>query len=139
MSRHATFEGMAKEVPIGTRAEIARTVEMKHTLKHHADFLPPVLTTPDMIGWMEFACFEATRPFEEHGETTVGTHINVSHRAPTGVGATVRATAVLEKVNGRFYIFRVQAWEGDRLIGEGTVDRAFVHVGKFLEKHSVAK
>jgi fluoroacetyl-CoA thioesterase len=130
---------MAKPVPIGTRAEVTRKVELKNTLKHHHEKLPPVLTTPDMIGWMEFACYQATIPFEEDGETTVGTHIDVSHRAPTGVGATVRATAVLEKIDGRFHIFRVQAWEGERLIGEGTVDRAFVHVSRFMDKHAVPK
>ena len=130
---------MPKPIPIGTRAEVTRTVEPRHTLTHHHEVLPPVLTTPDMIGWMEFACYQAAIPFQEEGETTVGTHINVSHRAPTGVGATVRATAELEKINGRFYIFRVQAWEGERLIGEGTVDRAFVHVPSFLQKHAVRK
>lgn len=130
---------MPKDVPIGTRAEVTRVVKVENTLQHHHDVLPPVLTTPDMIGWMEFACYQATIPFQEDGETTVGTHINVSHRAPTGVGATVKATAELEKVNGRFYIFRVRAWEGGRLIGEGTVDRAFVHVPSFMEKHAVKK
>lgn len=130
---------MSKPIPVGTRAEVVRTVELKHTLRAHLEILPPVLTTPDMIGWMEFACYQAAVPFCEPGETTVGTHINVSHRAPTGVGATVRATAVLEKINGRFHIFRVQAWEGERLIGEGTVDRAFVHVGGFMDKHRVPK
>ncbi|HWK31188.1 MAG TPA: hypothetical protein VNR20_03790, partial [Terriglobales bacterium] len=71
---------MPKPIPIGTRAEVTRTVELRHTLKHHHDVLPPVLTTPDMIGWMEFACNQAAIPFQEDGETTVGTHINVSHR-----------------------------------------------------------
>ena len=69
----------------------------------------------------------------------MGTAIHVTHRAPTGVGATVRATAELEKIEGRFLIFRVFAEENGRIIGEGHVHRSFVHVPSFMAKHSVAK
>lgn len=129
---------MTKDVPLGTHAEVVRTVELANTLQgHHAD-LPPVLSTPNMIGWMEFACYLATESFCEPGEITVGTAIHVSHRLPTGIGSRVVSRAVLEKIEGRFYRFRVTAHEGDRLLGEGTVDRAFVHVERFMGKHKVA-
>ena len=62
---------MARPVPLGTSAEVTRTVEFKNTLTAHHEKLPPVLTTPDMIGWMEFACYLATEPFCEGDETTV--------------------------------------------------------------------
>jgi fluoroacetyl-CoA thioesterase len=125
---------MAKPVPIGTKAEVQRAVEFQHTLKAAYDPLPPVFSTPSMIGMMEWACFEATRNYCEDGEITVGTHINVSHRAPCGVGNMVKADAVLEKIDGRFHIFRVTAWHKDTLLGEGYVHRAFVNVWKFMEK-----
>ncbi len=130
---------MARPVPIGTKAESILKVELRHTLQGLDKRLPPVLSTPHMIGWMEHACFLATEPFQEDGEITVGTAIHVTHRAPTGVGATVRATAELEKIEGRFLIFRVFAEESGRIIGEGHVHRAFVHVASFMAKHSVAK
>ena len=130
---------MAKTVPIGTRAKVQRVVEFTHTLKALQNDLPPVLSTPTMIGIMELACFEATKDFCEDDEITVGTHINVSHRAPTGVGSVVVAEAVLEKVDGRFHIFRVTARHNDLLLGEGHVHRAFVSVGKFMEKQRLGK
>jgi fluoroacetyl-CoA thioesterase len=125
---------MAKPVPIGTRAMVRRVVEFKHTLKYLHDPLPPVLSTPSMIGVMEYACFEATVDYCEGDEITVGTHINVSHRSPTGVGSIVVAEAVLEKIDGRFHIFKCTAKVEDLLLGEGYVHRAFVSVEKFKQK-----
>src|SRR3954471_15484868 len=127
---------MAREVPLGTSAKVRRVVEFKHTLAAHGE-LPPVLSTPNMITMMEWACFEATKGFCEGDEITVGTHINVSHRAPTGVGNIVVAEAVLEKIDGRFHIFRVTAKHDDVLLGEGHVHRAFVSVGKFMQKQGL--
>ncbi len=98
---------MAKPIPIGTRAEVEKRVEFKNTLTAWREELPPVLSTPNMIGWMEAAGFEALLPFCEGDEVSVGTAINVIHRAATGIGATVKCEAVLEEFDGRFYTFRV--------------------------------
>jgi fluoroacetyl-CoA thioesterase len=125
---------MPKQPPIGVRAEIEKTVQFENTLTHFMASLPPVLTTPNMIGWMEFACLKALEPFCEGDEVTVGTAIHVSHRAPTGIGSKVRAEAVLERVEGRFYIFRVTAHDERQMIGDGLIHRAFVSVGKFMGK-----
>jgi fluoroacetyl-CoA thioesterase len=125
---------MAKDVPVGTRYEVTQVVEHKHTLAAHNPELPPVLSTPWMIAWMEFACFEAQRPFCEDGETTVGTAIHVDHRAPATVGQTVTANAVLEKIEGRFFIYRVSARCQQQTIGSGTVHRAVVNVKRFMLK-----
>ena len=123
-----------REVPIGTRAEVERLVEHKHTLAAHNPALPPVFSTPHMIGLMELACFEAQKQFCDPGEITVGTAIHIEHRAPTTVGATVKAEAILERLDGRFFIFRVRAWDERRDIGFGTVHRAVVDLNKFREK-----
>ncbi len=130
---------MAKPVPPGARAEIEETVAFEHTLaKHHADF-PPVYSTPDMIRLMETACYFALQPFAEADEITVGTHINVVHKAAAGVGTKVKAEAVMQSFDGRFYTMRVRAWaeNGNAVaieLGSGTVGRAFVSVSKFMER-----
>src|SRR5271165_2312066 len=126
--------GMAKPVPIGTRAEVERTVEFKHTLSAWKAELPPVLSTPNMIGWMEAAGYDALLPFCEGDEVSVGTAINIVHRAATGVGSVVKCEAVLESLNGRFYTFRVSAHNGAEVLGHGTIARAIVSKGKFEEK-----
>lgn len=125
---------MAKEIPIGARATAEETVEFKHTLTAHHPELPPVYSTPDMIRLMETAGFLALHPYCEGDEITVGTAIHVEHRAASGIGAKIRAEAVLESFDGRFYTLRVTAWDDVQEIGRGTVDRAVVSIGKFLEK-----
>jgi fluoroacetyl-CoA thioesterase len=87
-----------------------------------------------MIGLMETAAFQALQPYCEGDEISVGTAINIQHRAASGVGAQITAEAVLESFDGRFYTFRVTAHDYVQEIGQGTVGRAIVSVGKLLEK-----
>jgi predicted thioesterase len=121
---------MAKEIPLGVRGTMEEKVEHKHTLNYHNPALPPIYSTPNMIGLMEQAAFVAMAPYSDAGEISVGTAINIEHRAATTLGATVKAEAVLESQNGRFYVFRVTAHNGEREIGRGTVTRTFVNPGK---------
>ncbi len=93
-----------------------------------------MLSTPHMVGWMEAAGFHALLPFCEGDEVSVGTAINVAHRAPTGIGATVKSEATLEAFDGRFYTFRVSAHNGTEVIGHGTIARAIVSKARFAEK-----
>ena len=125
---------MAKQVPIGTRAQVARRVEHHHTLNAWKAELPAVLSTPMMIGWMESAGYEALLPFCEGDEISVGTSINIVHRAATVEGSTVICEAVVESFDGRFYTFRVSASNGDEVIGNGTIGRAIVSRAKFEER-----
>jgi len=125
---------MAKEIPIGARAEAQETVEFKHTLTGPSPELPPVYSTPDMIRLMETAAFHALQPYCEGDEITVGTSINIQHRAASGIGAHIRAEAALESFDGRFFTLRVTARDDVQEIGQGTVGRAVVSVGRFLKK-----
>ena len=115
------------------------TVSHEHTLNHHHPELPAIYSTPHMIGLMEWAAATAMKPYCSPGEVSVGTAINIEHRAPTVVGQRVRAEARLESTKGRFYVFRVTAHNGTHLIGCGTVTRAFVNPEKVAEKFAQAE
>jgi predicted thioesterase len=123
-----------KPVPIGARGEAEETAEFRHTLTSHHPELPPVYSTPDMIRLMETAAFHALQPYCEGDEITVGTAINIEHRAASGIGARIRAQAVVEAFDGKFYTVRVTARDDENEIGRGTVGRAVVSVGKFVER-----
>jgi fluoroacetyl-CoA thioesterase len=125
---------MAREVPIGSRGEAEETVEFKHTLTAHHPELPPVYSTPDMIRLMETAGFYALHPFSDAGEVNVGTSIHIEHRSAVGVGTHVKATAVVESFDGRFYVLRVSAVAGDKEIGRGTIGRAIVNLSRMRSK-----
>src|SRR5215470_3826356 len=127
---------MPKQVPIGVRGAAEATVKHEHTLNYHHKELPPIFSTPHMIGLMEWAAATALMPFCEEGEISVGTAINVEHRAPTTVGARVTTDAVLESSNGRFFVFRVSAHNGVEEIGRGTVTLTFVHPAKVAARYA---
>jgi fluoroacetyl-CoA thioesterase len=125
---------VAREIPVGARGEAEETVAFEHTLSAHHPELPAVYSTPDMIRLMETAAFQALQPYLEGDEITVGTSIHIDHRAASGIGARVKAEAVLESFDGRFYALRVTARDQVREIGRGTVGRAVVRLGTFVEK-----
>lgn len=125
---------MARDIPIGARGEAEETVEFKHTLTSHHPELPPVYSTPHMIRLMETAAFRALQPYCEGDEITVGSSINIEHRAASGIGARIKAEAELESFDGRFYILRVMARDDAQEIGRGTVGRAVVSISRFVEK-----
>jgi len=123
-----------KPVPIAARAEAEETVEFEHTLTSHHPQLPPVYSTPDMIRLMETAAFLAIQPYCEGDEISVGTAINIEHRAASGIGSKIKAEAMVEAFDGRFYTVRVSARDDVQEIGRGTVGRAVVSMKEFIEK-----
>src|ERR1700733_10990861 len=96
--------------------------------------VPRVLSTPQMILFMERACRNLILPMLEPGHDTVGTHVNVSHCAAAPMGSTVIFAAELAKVTNRRVEFRVKARLGEKMVGEGTHERAVIEVRRFAEK-----
>src|ERR1700752_5120926 len=116
-SKRRRGSGMAKAGPMGPGEEAEETAEFQHTLTAHHPALPPVYSTPDMIRLMETGAFVALQPFIEGDEITVGASIQVEHRAASGIGTRVKAEAVVESFDGRFYTVRVSASDGTQEIG----------------------
>ena len=121
-----------KQLRMGLAKIFTRPVEFRRTIAYYDKRLPPVLSTPSMIGQMEVAAALLLQPFLPKGAISVGTHINVSHRAPAILGERVRATARFQRAykprnsRGLRYLFETEAHVGKRLIGAGTVERAVV-------------
>src|SRR5580704_468276 len=105
---------------------------------HSITFLGPegarVLSTPQMILFMERTCRNLILPMVDPGHDTVGTHVNVSHSAAAPMGSKVTFFAELVAVKDRRAEFRVEARLGDRIVGEGTHQRAIIEVARFAEK-----
>ena len=94
----------------------------------------PVLATPMMMALMENAAMLAVRDALPEGCTTVGGHIESSHLKPSKVGNVIRAEAEVTKVDGKKIVFKVSAYSGDTLLGEGTHLRFIVDRDKFMSK-----
>ena len=93
-----------------------------------------VFATPAMVALMENAAMKAVAPSLPEGSTTVGAMMNTTHVKPSGMGETIRATAILEEVEGRKLTFSVKAEDGKGVIGEGTHIRYVVDKERFLSK-----
>jgi len=86
-----------------------------------------VLSTPGMIGMMEYAATSLAMLHIAPGTTTVGFEICVKHVAGAPEGARCVARAVLsEVVDERKLRFAVEVLEGERTIGVGTHERRVV-------------
>jgi fluoroacetyl-CoA thioesterase len=95
-----------------------------------------VLSTPSMIGLMEGAALNAVAALLTDGQITVGTRVDIRHLAATPLGMTVRARAELLEIDGRRLVFRVEAFDAQEKIGEGTHERAIVDPQRLLARVS---
>ncbi len=93
--------------------------------------LPPVLSTPRMIGYLERTAHLGVLPYLKEGQTTVGTVVNVKHLAATPVGMAVRFRAELTALDGRRLTFKVEAWDAVEKIAEGEHERFIIDTARF--------
>ena len=94
----------------------------------------PVLATPAMMALMENAAMLAVKDELPEGCTTVGGHIESSHLKPSKIGDKVTATAEVTKINGKKIEFKIAAYSGETLLGEGTHLRFIVDKEKFMSR-----
>jgi predicted thioesterase len=83
---------------------------------------------------MENAAMLAVDDELPEGCTTVGGHIQSSHLKPSKIGDKVSATAEVTKVDGKKIEFKVAAYSGETLIGEGTHLRFIVDRETFMSR-----
>lgn len=116
------------------------TVADRHTVPHVAPdwpgfaAMPPVLATAMMVGFIEQTCIQALRPYLPPEQRTVGTHVDVSHVAPTPAGMAITARIELVAVDGRMLEFRVVCHDEAGLIGEGMHRRAIIDADRFMQR-----
>ncbi|MEV4118368.1 hotdog domain-containing protein [Micromonospora sp. NPDC049645] len=118
----------------GLTAQIELTVTDADTAQAVGSGDVPVLGTPRVLALAEAATVAATATGMPPGSTTVGTRVELEHLAPTVVGRTVRAQALLATVDGRRLSFEVTVSDGDQTVARGRVDRIMVDRQRFVER-----
>ena len=93
--------------------------------------MPEVFATGFMVGLMEWTCIQLLEPHLDEGEGSLGTHIDVSHKAATPVGFTVTVEAECIEVRGPRLRFKLVAHDGVDEIGAGTHERFIVVWDRF--------
>ena len=94
----------------------------------------PVLATPRLLALAEAATVGATASRMPPGTTSVGTRIELDHKAATAIGRTVIAEARLAKADGRRLFFEIVVREGDVVVADGRIERVVVDRQRFIEK-----
>ena len=84
---------MKSSPKVGSVGEVQFTVEKQHAIDFADQQMPAVLSTPWLVWFLEHAVREAVLQYLEPGESTVGTHIDVRHLAPTPLGERVTCRA----------------------------------------------
>ncbi|MEH0932702.1 thioesterase family protein [Micromonospora sp. CPCC 205558] len=118
----------------GLTAQVELTVTDADTAQAVGSGDVPVLGTPRVLALAEAATVAATATGMPPGSTTVGTRVELEHLAPTVVGRTVRAQALLAAVDGRRLSFEVTVSDGDQTVARGRVERILVDRGRFVER-----
>lgn len=125
---------MKHTVTVGMKKKVNAQVTDKDTAIAFGSGLVNVMATPKMIALMENAAYKAAASGLPEGYTTVGTHMDATHTAPTPVGMEVYATAKVTDVDGKKLTFSVKAYDQDGLIGKGTHTRFIVQQKKFDDR-----
>ena len=84
---------------VGTTGRAACRVESANTAPNMGSGDLAVFATPSMIALMESAASKSVLPLLNPGETTVGTHMDVTHTSATPVGMEIRAESRLEEID----------------------------------------
>ena len=97
--------------------------------------MPRVFATGYLVGLVEWTCIQAVNPhIDWPREQTVGTHVDLSHSAPTPPGCSVTVEVELMEVDGRRLLFRVSVRDDVAVVSEGTHARFVIDAERFNAK-----
>lgn len=130
----ARYHNDMKAIPVGAQERRRVLVTPETAIDFLGDERARVLSTPHMIGFMEWAARNALLPYLDEGEDSVGTMVHVRHLAATPVGMSVEFTATVKEVNGRRVLFHVEARDEKELAGEGTHERFVAEIARLASR-----
>ena len=121
-------------ITLGMKALQKETVTENNTAQMLGSGGLAVYATPAMLLLMEKTCYLCVQDSLEHGQSTVGTQVNISHESATPLGCQVVCTCELTGINGRELTFAVECRDEAGLIGRGEHKRFIIDVDRFMER-----
>lgn len=94
-----------------------------------------VLATPSLVAFMENAAKTFLNSFLTNDLGSVGSNININHLAPTLVNKEITILGeITEIIKDKIIIFNLEAFEGEKKIGDASHTRVIINNEKFINK-----
>ncbi|WP_066635032.1 thioesterase family protein [Desulfolucanica intricata] len=122
------------DLQVGLKGESSITASESNTAVAYGSGGVPVFATPAMVALMENAAMNSVEPYLAPKQTTVGTRIEITHKAATPIGMKVVAKSELLSIEGKKLVFKVEAFDDKELIGTGIHERFIILKEKFLQR-----
>jgi fluoroacetyl-CoA thioesterase len=119
---------------IGEAGELAIPTDMQHAVEFHGDGMPAVVSTPNLIQFLERTARHTLTPHLDADERSVGIEIDIRHLAPTPVGHTIHCTARVIAVEGSKVSFQIEARDQHEVIVRGLHKRAVIRTESFTKR-----
>lgn len=118
----------------GIRGQQSEIVTNDKTAAEMGSGTLPVYATPAMIALMEKTAMLSVASELAEDEATVGTKLEISHLAASGLGAEIKCESTLTEIDRKRLVFEVSAYAGETLIGKGLHERFIINTVKFMDK-----
>jgi len=125
---------MKSRPKVGEVGELAVPTDMKHAVEFHGDGMPAVVSTPNIIQFLERTARHLLAPHLDADERSVGLEIDIRHLAPTPVGQTIHCRAQVLSVDGSKIQFQIEARDAQEVIVRGLHKRAIIRTESFTKR-----
>ena len=125
---------MQRSPRIGESIELNYNVGPEHTIDFAEPPMPALLSTPQLIGFLERTARMLLVPMLDDVESNVGVHVDIEHIAGALPGAVVTCLARVVLVDRKQITFKVEAREGDRVLATGLHRRRVVNRERLAER-----
>jgi predicted thioesterase len=107
---------------------------MAHAVEFAGDGMPAVVSTPNLVQFLDRTARQNLTPHLDADERSVGIELDIRHLAPTPVGQTIHCTVRVIAVEGGKVSFQIEARDQHEVIVRGLHKRAVIHVESFSRR-----
>lgn len=125
---------MKSRPKIGEVGELVIPTDMTHAVEFHGDGMPAVVSTPNIIQFLERNARHTLAPHLDADERSVGVEIDIRHLAPTPIGQTIHCRAQVIAAEGRQVTFQIEARDDHEVIVRGLHKRAVIRMESFSRR-----
>jgi fluoroacetyl-CoA thioesterase len=125
---------MRDKIDVGRTYQSQTRVEEWMTAEKAGNRGVDVLSTPQLLQFVEDASMQCLAPLLAANEISLGTHVDIAHLSATPVGLIVRTEVEIIKVDGKRVEFAFTTFDEREKVADGTHERYVTTREKFKER-----